>query len=196
MSKWFNQYVVQTARLPSRNFSLWYSRTREIFTDSSAAGSMAGEPSHVSKAPSAVPPIPGHQLPHVSSALPSFMYLNLPQQRCSNFQKVVASGESSLCLCSLSTCLLSKSASSATDRNFLFLAGLNQAKVGDDDESDVGTKGKEEKGRTVILRHCGISWFLTGWWCQWQESTKQLAERLLAANGVLSPLSKLAGPRG
>ena len=76
-----------------------------------------------------------------TNALPSFMYLNLPQQRCSNFQKVVASGESSLCLCSL-PCLLSKSASSATDRNFLFLAGLNQAKVGDDDENDVGAKGK------------------------------------------------------
>ena len=44
------------------------------------------------------------------------------------------------------------SASSGTDGNFLFLAGLNQAKVGDDDESDVGAKGKEEKGRRVIQR--------------------------------------------
>ena len=50
----------------------------------------------------------------------------------------------------------------------------------------LGQKERLRKaGRDFLVPHC--------WW---QESTKQVAESLLATNGVLSPPLKLAGPRG
>ena len=85
MSKWFNQYVAQeTAGLPSRNFSLWYS---QIFADSRHWNQQWRTLTCV-KSPFllCVPlrdlcPIAGHRLLHVSKIVSNasirLMYLNL-----------------------------------------------------------------------------------------------------------------------